>query len=54
MEQCILNGSAQDKAEPKPVSWLASPAGHWKNEVFHFLSALSDLLGQSRMRRTPQ
>jgi hypothetical protein len=24
MEQCILNGSAQDEAEPKPVLALAS------------------------------
>jgi len=28
--------------------------GRWKNEVFHFSGALSDLLGKSRMRRTPQ
>jgi hypothetical protein len=53
MEQRILNGSAQDEAEPKPVSWLASPlvAGRRKS---HYLSALSDLLGKPRMRRTPQ
>jgi hypothetical protein len=28
------------------------PAGRWKNEVFHILRALSDLLGKSRMRTT--
>jgi hypothetical protein len=36
MEQSILNGNAQDEAEPKPVSWLASPvdAGRMKSSIF--------------------
>jgi hypothetical protein len=41
MEQCISNGNAQDKAEPKPACLLASSL----EEFFHFLNALSDLLG---------
>jgi len=39
MEQCILNGSAQDEAEPKPVLALASSllAGRIKSFILEVL-----------------
>jgi hypothetical protein len=38
MEQCILNGNAQDEAEPKPDTLLAS---NRSNGTFHFIDNLS-------------
>jgi hypothetical protein len=46
VEQCILYENAQDEAEAHLVT--CQLAGHWKNEVFHFSSALSDLLARHK------
>lgn len=50
-EQCIVNGSAQDEAEPKPVRSLATSmvAGRMKSFVF---KGFKPPARKSRMRRT--
>jgi hypothetical protein len=44
MEKYILNGGAQDEAEPKPFPSLASLLVTGRMKCFIFLSAVSDLL----------
>jgi len=50
MEQCILNGSAQDVAEPKPVLALASSMHAEKIKSF-ILEALKFPARKSYMHR---
>jgi hypothetical protein len=53
-EQRILNGNAQDEAEPKPVRSLASSLGAGKRKSFIFHALDMGPARKSQMRRPPQ